>query len=79
MTNEQWFDSHKVASDFTNGQVVYLFVDGIGEVETRYDAGTGNLYDDADHHNYGLLEWWLNGPNRGANNNVLCPPGLEKD
>jgi len=83
MTNEQWFDSHKNVSDFTDGETVHLFVDGFGEVVTTYKAINGELWDNETGESYGSLEYWLwltidhSEEKRGVNNSVMCPPGLE--
>lgn len=81
MTRREWFRTHQTVADFVDGEVVYLHVDGIGEVETRYILESGDLYEmDASFktiHNYGSLKWWLLADeHKGVNNTVLCPPNL---
>jgi hypothetical protein len=77
MTLDEWFDTHKTVSDFTDGETVYLFVDGIGEVETTYSQSDGELRDVKTGTSYGTLAWWLNlTPETPGMNGISCPPEL---
>ena len=75
MTAEAYFESHKTEYAFADGETVYLQVDGIGEVVTKYCRhsffGDGYLFDE-DGMCYGTLKWWLE--NSKPMNTILAPP-----
>ena len=78
MTIDEYFAAHKTVHDFQDGETVYLFVDGTGDVTTklRRDSyfGPGYLFDDKGNC-YGTLDWWLN-PTGGCNG-ISAPPDCE--
>jgi hypothetical protein len=72
---ETYFETHKAEHNFQDGETVYLFIDGIGEVKTTYwrqsHFGLGFLFDE-DGGCHGTLKWWLE--NSKPMNTILAPP-----
>lgn len=51
---------NKSVYDYADGETVYIFCDGIGEVEGRFDAATGHMF--VDGVDWGTPEDWDNLP-----------------
>lgn len=77
MTLDEWFETHKTVSDFADGEVIHLFVDGIGEVVTKYSVSGSDLRDIETNESYGSLSWWLK--TKAGMNSILCPPNLGEE